>query len=186
MDIQTIYQRTIIFATLKHLEKGQTIPGTEIPYVVHLSNVAMEILIASHNTNNFNIEFAIQVALLHDILEDTNTSYDELVSEFNIEIADGVLALTKNENLPKNVKMLDSLNRITNLPKEVWAIKLADRITNLQKPPLHWNNSKKIEYKIEAEIILDKLKGGNSYLESRLQKMINEYETFILKKNSEE
>jgi guanosine-3',5'-bis(diphosphate) 3'-pyrophosphohydrolase len=112
-------------------------------------------------------------------LEDTNTSYDELVSEFNIEIADGVLALTKNENLPKNVKMLDSLNRITNLPKEVWAIKLADRITNLQKPPLHWNNSKKIEYKIEAEIILDKLKGGNSYLESRLQKMINEYETFI-------
>lgn len=179
MNIQTIYQKTIIFATLKHLEKGQTIPGTEIPYVVHLSNVAMEILIASQNTHNFNIEFAIQVALLHDTLEDTNTTFEELVSEFGCEIAEGVLALTKNDALPKNEKMLDSLNRTKKLCKEVWAVKLADRITNLQKPPQHWNVSKKTEYKKEAKIILELLKGGNEFLENRLLKQIDEYDKYI-------
>ena len=46
MDIQTLYQQTIKSATLKHLKQNQTIPGTDLPYVVHLSNVAMEILIA--------------------------------------------------------------------------------------------------------------------------------------------
>lgn len=181
MDIQTSYQKTIIFATLKHLEKGQTIPETEIPYVVHLSNVAMEILIAYQNTKDFNIEFAIQVALLHDTLEDTNTTFEELQSEFGIEVANGVLALTKNDDLPKHMKMLDSLNRIKLLPKEVWSVKLADRITNLQKPPHKWDNSKKIEYKKEAESILEILKGANEYLEKRLLEKISEYEKYILR-----
>ena len=43
MVIQTIFQKTIKFATLKHLEKEQTIPSTKLPYVELLSNVAMEI-----------------------------------------------------------------------------------------------------------------------------------------------
>lgn len=181
MDLQTSYQKTIIFATLKHLEKGQTIPETEIPYVVHLSNVAMEILIAYQHTKDFDIEFAIQVALLHDTLEDTNTAFEELQSEFGIEVANGVLALTKNDDLPKHMKMLDSLNRIKLLPKEVWSVKLADRITNLQKPPQKWDNSKKIEYKKEAESILEILKGANEYLEKRLLEKISEYEKYILR-----
>ena len=53
MEIQSIYQQAIKFAALKHSEIQQTIPGTDLPYVVHLSNVAMEILIASHNTSDF-------------------------------------------------------------------------------------------------------------------------------------
>lgn len=179
MEIQSLYQKTIKFATLKHVEKGQTIPGTNIPYVVHLSNVAMEVLIASYNTSNFDINFAIQIALLHDTLEDTNTTYDELVSEFNREIADGVLALTKNDSLPKSEKMLDSLNRTKLLEKEVWAVKLADRITNLQIPPEHWDNFKKSEYKKEAKTILEILEGGNEFLEIRLSRKITEYEKFI-------
>ncbi len=139
----------------------------------------MEILIASQNTKNFNIEFAIQVALLHDTLEDTNTTFEELESEFGSEIAKGVLALTKNDLLPKSEKMLDSLNRTKELRKEVWAVKLADRITNLQKPPQHWDISKKTEYKKEAKIILELLKGGNEFLENRLLKKINEYDKYI-------
>lgn len=175
MDIQTIYQKTIKFATLKHLEKEQTIPGTKIPYVVHLSNVAMEILMASQNSKNFNLLIAIQTALLHDTLEDTSATYEELVDEFGSEVAKGVQALTKNDTLPKSEKMLDSLNRTKQLPKEVWAVKLADRITNLQTPPAHWNTEKKIEYVKEAEIISKILNGCNPYLESRLQLKIEEY-----------
>ncbi|WP_291144541.1 HD domain-containing protein [Flavobacterium sp. UBA7680] len=135
MDVQTGYQKAIIFATIKHLENNQTITDSNLPYVIHLSNVAMEILIASNNTENFDLNFATQVALLHDTLEDTNTTFEELELEFGLDIAEGVSALTKNSDLPKEEKMLDSLNRISKLKKEVWAVKLADRITHLQNLP---------------------------------------------------
>ena len=75
--------------------------------------------------------------------------------------------------------MLDSLNRISKQRKEVWAVKLADRITNLQKPPKSWDNFKRINYREEAIIILDKLKGSNSYLENRLSEKIKEYEAYL-------
>lgn len=179
MDVQTAYQKTIIFATIKHLENNQTITDSNLPYVIHLSNVAMEILIASNHTDNFDLNFAVQVALLHDTLEDTNTTFEELEREFGLEIAKGVSALTKNSNLPKEEKMLDSLDRILKLRKEVWAIKLADRITNLQKPPKTWDNLKRRNYKTEAAIILEKLKGGNTYLENRLRTKIEEYEEYL-------
>ncbi|MFW0739140.1 hypothetical protein [Flavobacterium sp. T12S277] len=86
-ELQTIYQRTIKFAAKKHADQNQVIPGTNLPYVVHLSNVTMEILLASQNTTTFNTAFAIQTALLHDILEDTQTTFEELVTEFDEEIA---------------------------------------------------------------------------------------------------
>ena len=180
MDVQRAYQKTIIFATLKDLENNQTIADSELPYVIHLSNVAMEILIASHNTTHFDLLFATQVALLHDTLEDTNTSFEELEREFGIEIAEGVSALTKREDLPKEEKMIDSLNRISKLRKEVWAVKLADRITNLQKPPKSWDDLKRRKYKEEAKVILEKLKGGNDYLENRLKAKIEEYEQYLV------
>ncbi|MBF4515413.1 bifunctional (p)ppGpp synthetase/guanosine-3',5'-bis(diphosphate) 3'-pyrophosphohydrolase [Flavobacterium sp. ANB] len=179
MDVQTIYQKTIIFAASKHLEINQTITDSDLPYVIHLSNVAMEILIASHNTEGFDLNFATQIALLHDTLEDTNTTFEELKLEFGIEIAEGVSALTKNDNLPKEERMLDSLDRISKQKKEIWAVKLADRITNLQKPPKSWDNLKRIKYREEAKIILEKLNGSNQYLENRLRSKIEEYEQYL-------
>ena len=83
-----------------------------MPYVVHLSNVAMEIMIASFYTDNFDLNFAVQLALLHDVLEDTSTKFEELKNVFGKDIAKGVLTLTKNENLPKEEKMQDALKRI--------------------------------------------------------------------------
>lgn len=75
-------QEAIKFAAKKHQEKKQHVPGTKLPYVVHLSNVAMEIIIAAHNSVNFNLGFAVQVALPHDTIEDTNTSFEELENKF--------------------------------------------------------------------------------------------------------
>jgi len=179
MEIQSIYQESIKFAASKHEEKKQTIPGTSLPYVVHLSNVAMEILVASQNSSSFKLDFAIQLALLHDTLEDTSATFEEISKQFGLDVAQGISALTKNEKLPKTEKMLDSLRRIKDLQTEVWAVKLADRITNLQEPPAHWENSKKSEYRQEAIQILQFLKGGNSYLEQRLSSKIAEYEKYI-------
>lgn len=175
MDVQTIYQETIKFAARRHGEQKQIIPGTDLPYLVHLANVAMEVLMAAANTPQFNAGLAVQLALLHDTLEDTNTSYQELESRFGKQVADGVFALTKDPGLPGDKKMQDSLDRIKQQPKEVWAVKLADRITNLQKPPLHWSIEKIEAYRIEAALILQELKGGNVYLEDRLGEKIWNY-----------
>ena len=179
MEAQALYQEAIKFATAKHLEKEQKVPGTDLPYVVHLSNVAMEIIIAASYTNNFNLGFAVQVALLHDTIEDTSTGFEELEKKFGIEIATAVSALTKNSDLPKEQQMQDSLTRIKKLPSEVWAIKLADRITNLQRPPSNWDNTKKIKYQHEARTILNELKDGNEFLARRLEAKIEEYGNYL-------
>ena len=179
MTTQSVYQKTIKFATSKHLEQNQNVPGTNLPYVVHLSNVAMEIFLAAQNCAGFDLNFAIQLALLHDTVEDTTTTLEELEIEFGKDIAEGVSALTKNDGLSKSEAMTDSLNRIKKLRKEAWAVKLADRITNLQAPPGHWDNAKKAAYLNEAIKISEELKGGNSFLENRLQTKIIEYGKYL-------
>ncbi|MFN8344897.1 MAG: HD domain-containing protein [Spirosomataceae bacterium] len=179
MNTPSLYQKAIKFAALKHQEQNQKVPGTELPYVVHLSNVAMEILIAAPHTAGFDTDFAVQLALLHDTIEDTETTGEELAAEFGAEIAEGVRALTKNPEIPKTEAMTDSLRRIKTLRKEVWAVKLADRITNLQTPPPFWSLTKKSNYQKEAIIILNELQGGNAYLEHRLRDKIQEYNQYL-------
>ncbi|MBK7573459.1 MAG: bifunctional (p)ppGpp synthetase/guanosine-3',5'-bis(diphosphate) 3'-pyrophosphohydrolase [Bacteroidetes bacterium] len=176
---QTLYQTAIKFATLKHVAINQKVPGTDLPYVVHLSNVAMEVMMANANTENFNVALAIQAALLHDTIEDTDTTFSEVEENFGLDVANAVMALTKNESLPKEEQMMDSLQRIKKMPHEVWAVKLADRITNLQAPPSHWDNAKKKKYRAEAQIILDELASGNVFLADRLQMLIEDYRKYI-------
>ncbi len=177
MEVQTLYQRALRFAAEKHLI--QKVPGSEHPYVVHLSNVAMEILVAAPHSHNFDLPQAIQIALLHDTLEDTDSGFEELGSYFGVSVAEGVAALTKNAVLPKEEQMQDSLLRIKKMPKEVWAVKLADRITNLQIPPAHWDQAKKIKYQQEAQLIWDALHEGNSFLAHRLSTLIGEYGNYF-------
>ena len=176
---QTLYQTAIKFATLKHVAINQKVPGTDLPYVVHLSNVAMEVMMANANTENFNVALAIQAALLHDTIEDTDTTFSEVEENFGLDVANAVMALTKNESLPKEEQMMDSLQRIKKMPHEVWAVKLADRITNLQAPPSQWDNAKKKKYRAEAQIILDELASGNVFLADRLQMLIEDYRKYI-------
>ncbi len=174
-EIQDSYQKAIKYATYKHMETRQKVKGTKLPYVVHLSNVAMEVLVAAAHTPDLDLHYAVQVALLHDTIEDTSTTYMEIEEQFGKEIAAGVMALTKNDDLPKNVQIMDSLNRIKMLRKEAWAVKLADRITNLQPPPANWSRQKKTKYLKDAELILEELKDGNEYLVDRLSSEIKKF-----------
>jgi hypothetical protein len=174
-EVQTLYQDAIKFATYKHQEKRQTVKGTKLPYVVHVSNVAMEIFMAAQHTVNFNLIYAIPVALLHDTIEDTATTFDEIKENFGEDIAIAVLALSKDGNLPKDQQIINSLTQIKKLPNEIWAVKLADRITNLQPPPAEWPIRKIGQYLKESEVILEELCDGNLYLAQRLKAKISEY-----------
>lgn len=177
--IQEDYQKAILFAGEKHAE--QTVPGTIINYVVHLSNVAMEVMQAHAACPDFDLSTAVQIALLHDSIEDTSTTFNVLKNTFNEQIALGVKALTKDANLlTKEERMQDSLNRILREKKEVAIVKLADRITNLQKPPVHWPAEKIKNYHKEAQLILSHLAQQNDYLANRLRNKIKAYENFFV------
>lgn len=175
--IQEIYQTAMKYAGEQY--KDQKVSGTQSSYLLHLSNVAMEVLMAYNASADFDLKYAIQLAILHDAIEDTDSTYKEISELFGVEVAEGVQALTKDESLPtKDEQMLDSLNRIERLKDEVGLVKLADRITNLQEPPKHWPKEKVIRYVGEAKLISEKLKMKNTYLGDRIDIKIKEYGKF--------
>lgn len=176
--LQDKIQRAIRFAGEHHA--SQKVPGTNANYLLHISNVLMEVLVAYQQQPDFDVELAAQIAVLHDVIEDTNVTAVELRSIFGDEVTKGVLALTKNETLPtKAERMKDSLDRINQQVVEVGIVKLADRITNLQRPPVTWNHEKKANYLFEANQIADAMKGKHAYLENRIGKKIGEYKGYL-------
>ncbi len=171
---QEKYIKALKFAAEAH--NGQTVPGTDLPYIVHVTMVAMEVIAALACEDGLDGDLAVQCALLHDVIEDTGISHQKLAAEFGPQVADGVLALSTNDSLEsKQEKMVDSLARIKAQPKEIWLVKLADRITNLQPPPSHWNLVKVGRYREEGKKILDQLAAGCPYLAERLRQKISEY-----------
>jgi (p)ppGpp synthase/HD superfamily hydrolase len=174
---QEKYLKAYRFAAEKH--KDQLFPGTDWSYIVHLSMVSMEIIASLSHDSNTNGDLAVQVAILHDTIEDTYTTYEELQSKFGQKVAAGVLSLTKDKSIEKQDQMSDSLCRIKLQPKEIWMVKLVDRITNLQPPPDNWDNEKRIKYLKEARLIYEELKEASEYLSRRLKEKIQIYQTYI-------
>jgi len=164
-----------------HVHNGQLVPGTDIPYINHVGIVAMEVMaVIVRNKDIENPDLLVQCALLHDVIEDTSNSYEIIKGKFGVEVADGVLALSKDKIFPSKVEqMKDSIERIRKQPKEVWMVKLSDRITNLQSPPKHWDKEKIKNYRNEAILILEKLGEANLYLAERLKIKIAEYGQYL-------
>ena len=176
---QEHYIKAYRFAAQAH--NGQTVPDTDIPYIMHLSLVSMEVIASCAAEPGRDAELAVQCALLHDVIEDTATTSEQVLSAFGPSVAAGVLALTKNENLPtKPEQMADSLCRIREQPHDVWLVKLADRITNLQPPPSYWTVEKIRKYQTEAVTILDALGDASDYLAKRLRGKIAVYDQYLL------
>ncbi len=156
---------------------GQTVPGSERAYINHVGGVAMEVMAAvSQRGDVSRPNLAIQCALLHDVVEDTQATIAAIDAAFGADVAAGVAALTKDDSLAsKAAKMKDSLARIKRQPHEVWMVKLADRITNLQQPPAHWRPDKIARYRQEAQSIHDELHVACSVLGVRLADKIAGY-----------
>lgn len=161
------------------IHQGQTLPGSNIPYINHLGLVAMEAMAAiAQDATLENPDLLVQCALLHDAIEDTTTTYADIERVFGKTVADGVMALTKNEALPKQEQMMDSLRRIKQQTKAVWMVKLCDRITNLQPPPPHWSREKADRYRNEALLIWAELGEASAFLAQRLKEKIEAYRAY--------
>lgn len=99
---QEAYIKALRFAAEKHI--GQKVPGTDWAYLAHLSMVCMEIMAAFNHETDMDGDLAVQVAILHDTIEDTDVTYEELKSEFGQHVADGVLPLPKMRLLKNSIK----------------------------------------------------------------------------------
>lgn len=168
-----LYIKACRFAAQAH--QGQLVPGGSLPYLLHLNLVSMEILAALSAEPGYDGDLAVPCALLHDTIEDTDTSYEQIASLFGIRVADGVAALSKNPALEKSQQLADSLHRIKGQPIEIWMVKLADRITNLQPPPIHWTSAKIVKYRDEAIEIHTHLQAASPFLALRLAAKIQKY-----------
>lgn len=172
---------TIYYVTEKH--GNQKLPGRQGSYMGHLFAVFTEVSSAHLAQPDFDLTLAQMLAALHDIIEDTPTSYDQLLSAYGRTIADGVQALSKDPTVDKTLQITDSLDRIRQQPREVWIVKLADRISNLRQPPSFWSDEKIIDYHQKAIEIGDALEGCHIYLENRLKEKIKAYEKYLHKES---
>jgi (p)ppGpp synthase/HD superfamily hydrolase len=174
---QESYIKAYRFAADAH--RGQLVPGTDLPYLMHLSFVSMEVIAALHRERDRDGNLAVQCALLHDVIEDTPTTFHSVADRFGEAVAAGVLALSKDQALAKPLQLADSLRRIRQQPREIWMVKLADRISNLQPPPSYWTTEKIRGYQAEAEEILSALAEASDWLASRLQEKITAYAAYF-------
>jgi (p)ppGpp synthase/HD superfamily hydrolase len=168
------YIRAYRFAAEAH--RDQALPGGERPYIIHPTLVAMEIIALLSIEPGWDGDLALQAALLHDVLEDTDRQADEIEARFGKPVADGVRALTKNAGIESRTERLaENLERIRRQPWEIWLVKLADRLTNLAPPPAHWTAGQVADYRKESMFIHRMLGKANPFLARRLSRRIAAY-----------
>jgi hypothetical protein len=121
---RTALQRALAFARARH--GGQFRRGSDTPYWVHLVRVAMELARWGEHSPAL-----LQAALLHDTVEDTATTIDEIRTGFGDEVADLVDWLTAPDDDPDALRAYyDRLQ--AKAPFEAQLLKLADRVDNLR------------------------------------------------------
>lgn len=120
-----LWQRAASFASFKH--RHQLRKDGRTPYVSHVYRVAMTV------RQVFSCEDpeTIAAAMLHDLIEDTTTDYDDLASKFGTGVADMVAALTKNATLPKPRREVEYDAQLARADWRARIIKLADTYDNL-------------------------------------------------------
>ena len=126
---ELITNKALEFAREKH--KGQIRKNnTPVEYITHPINVAN--LVKKYANNAKNIDDLVSSAYLHDTLEDTNTTYEELICNFGNIISNLVKELTNNDVLKKEMGKTKYLSmKMANMSEDALIIKLCDRLDNV-------------------------------------------------------
>jgi len=170
MDDVLSLTKAMNFAARKHIHQRRKGELQE-PYFNHLAEVAA--MLAQH-TNGADAELVI-AGLLHDTIEDTNTTYDELVREFGQNVADIVRECTDDKSLPKPERKRLQAEHAPNKSEKARMIKIADKTSNLrsilESPPKEWSEERKREYFIWAKSVVDGCRGLNKGLEEEFDRL---------------
>lgn len=162
--------KAISFSAKKH--KGQTRKDKDAtPYIIHPIGVAKSIF-AEGNVVNVDILVA---ALLHDTLEDTDTTKDELTTLFGETVALTVEEVSNDPRLTPEANKERQVAHAPFLSYNAKVVKLADRLYNvrdLRDPPPSWDQEKIDAYRNWGAKLLLALKGTNAKLEKLLAEEI--------------
>jgi guanosine-3',5'-bis(diphosphate) 3'-pyrophosphohydrolase len=160
--------RAITFATRKHHGQSRN-DEKETPYIFHPLGLA-DVLVNVGKITDTNI---ICAALLHDTVEDTETTPEELTEIFGAEISDIVMEVTDDKSLDKDVRKQAQIDHAKHLSKQARAVKLADKICNLgdvvDSPP-DWSLERRQQYFDWAKNVIDGLRGEWNELEAEFDR----------------
>ena len=117
----------------------------------------------------------IAAALLHDTIEDTDTSYNEIRGQFGARVADIVAEVTDTKWLQKGARKRLQISKAARATEGAKLVKLADKIANLRdiiaNPPADWSVARKREYFDWAKRVVDRVRGRNLRLERRFDSL---------------
>lgn len=155
--------RAAYFAGEKHSKQRRgDVEAT--PYINHPLELA-SILVDEGLVGDVDV---ICASLLHDTLEDTDTSVDELVANFGPKIAGIVAEVSNDMSLDSQARKISELESISTLSKNAKLVKLVDKIANIRDvstmPPVGWNLEKKEHYFDFALSIAERAKDASPRL----------------------
>ena len=134
------------------------------PYINH--PIAVAHLLASEA--GIDDIVVLQAAVLHDTLEDTATTFAELVERFGPRVAGVVLEVTDDPALPRAQRKAQQVQRAATRSPEAALVKLADKTANLRDiastPPPEWSAERRREYFDWAKQVVDALPPVNRTL----------------------
>ncbi|HOT91803.1 MAG TPA: HD domain-containing protein [Anaerolineae bacterium] len=178
-----IFLRALSFAADKH--QHQRRKGiAQLPYINHPIRV-VEILWDVGGVRDMPTLIA---ALLHDTLEDTATTADELETLFGAEVLALVQEVTDDKSLPKERRKQLQIEHAPHLPHKAQLIKLADKIANVydisHDSPEGWTHERLLDYLDWAEAVVAGLRGVNAALEAHFDAVLCEARSMLMQKRS--
>jgi GTP diphosphokinase / guanosine-3',5'-bis(diphosphate) 3'-diphosphatase len=155
----------LAFAAEKHRDQRRKGAG-QAPYINHPIAVA-EIL---WRVGGIRDEVTLLAAILHDTVEDTETTPEELQEIFGVEVRDVVMEATDDKSLPKAERKRLQVVRAPHKSVRARAVKIADKISNLRDivhtPPPDWSETRIREYVLWSKQVVDGLRGYHPLLEA--------------------
>jgi guanosine-3',5'-bis(diphosphate) 3'-pyrophosphohydrolase len=157
--------KALAFAAHKHRDQRRKDRDAS-PYINHPIALA-DVLVNEGGVSDVEVLCA---ALLHDTVEDTATTHEELVDAFGARVARIVAEVTDDKTLSKADRKRLQVERAAQLSPEAKLVKLADKICNLrdvaERPPEGWDLARRREYFDWAKRVVDGLRGAHPRLEA--------------------
>jgi guanosine-3',5'-bis(diphosphate) 3'-pyrophosphohydrolase len=162
--------RAAQFAAHKHRnQRRKDVKAT--PYINHPIGLA-ELL---HTDGGVRDPVVIAAALLHDTIEDTETTYDELRGAFGTAVADVVVEVTDVKFLARESRKRLQVSKAGRASDRARLVKLADKICNLRdilaSPPAAWSLAQRQKYFDWAKAVVDQVRGVNPKLERMFDRL---------------
>jgi (p)ppGpp synthase/HD superfamily hydrolase len=164
------------FAAQRHAGQRRKGAAAE-PYINHLLEVA-ELVSSALPGLDRNLVIA---ALLHDTIEDTTVTKNELAQTFGDDVAELVMEVTDDKALPKEERKRLQVIHAPNISLRAQVIKVADKISNLRSilssPPAAWSVQRQREYFDWAKRVVDGLTAPNPKLKEEFERLYGKAES---------